>query len=138
MLYTCDFQPLSCCVQDPTDLQLQSNAVNLIKFFERLYKTLPQFSLLASSHEFVEALVAALFPPDPHQVAASPVSGSCPVEEGELVSCRLCAWCVCVLVRGVCLCIYLHTQTTVLQCSGTLVSCYLDTIALLDSHSLSG
>ena len=42
---------------------LQQNAVNLVKFFERLYKRLPQFAALAATPEFIDALVATLFPP---------------------------------------------------------------------------
>lgn len=67
-LFCCSVVDLLPWVQDPTDSQIQGNAVNLIKLFERLYKTLPQFSLLVSSQEFVEALVATLFPPVTHQV----------------------------------------------------------------------
>ena len=35
----------------------------LIKFLERLYRTLPQFCTVAHTQEFIEALAASLFPP---------------------------------------------------------------------------
>ena len=35
----------------------------LVKFLERLYRTLPLFCSMATSTEFIEALVATLFPP---------------------------------------------------------------------------
>jgi len=35
----------------------------LIKFLERLYKTLPQFATFAKKVEFIEALVATLMSP---------------------------------------------------------------------------
>lgn len=37
--------------------------VLLIKFLERLYRTLPQFCSVANTQEFIEALAAILFPP---------------------------------------------------------------------------
>ena len=54
--------------QTPSESQATSTAVQapvslLIKFIERLYRTLPQFSSMAQSPEFIEALAASLFPP---------------------------------------------------------------------------
>ena len=57
----------------------------LIKFLERLYRTLPHFCSMATSTEFIEALAATLFPP--HDVLTPAVSsggGKGPGErEGE-------------------------------------------------------
>ena len=45
----------------------------LVKFLERLYRTLPQFCSMATSTEFIEALTATLFPP--HDLLTSPSAG---------------------------------------------------------------
>ena len=44
----------------------------LVKFLERLYRTLPHFCTMATSTEFIEALAATLFPP--HDVMTPPAA----------------------------------------------------------------
>ena len=43
----------------------------LVKFLERLYRTLPHFCTMATSTEFIEALAATLFPPHDVMTPAS-------------------------------------------------------------------
>ena len=57
--------------------------VLLIKFLERLYRTLPLFSTMAQSQEFIEALAAALFPPHDMAVKNGGFRGKDEEEEGE-------------------------------------------------------
>ena len=49
--------------QDSSDHVRQKTALVLIKFLERLFKTLPQFATFAKKVEFIEALVATLMSP---------------------------------------------------------------------------
>ena len=49
--------------QDTTNRALQNPALVLIKFLERIYKTLPQFATFARKAEFIEALAVTLFSP---------------------------------------------------------------------------
>jgi len=49
--------------QDSSDRVRQKTALVLIKFLERLCKTLPQFATFAKKVEFIEALVATLMSP---------------------------------------------------------------------------
>ena len=71
-------------VQAPVDL--------LIKFLERLYRTLPQFCTVAHTQEFIEALAASLFPP---HVSSGEEGESDMIEfDDEEVGCV----CVCVLL----------------------------------------
>ena len=43
------------------DRALQNPALVLIKFLERIYRTLPQFATFARKAEFIEALATTLF-----------------------------------------------------------------------------
>ena len=49
--------------QDTTNRALQNPALVLVKFLERIYRTLPQFATFARKAEFIEALAATLFSP---------------------------------------------------------------------------
>lgn len=49
--------------QESCDRSSLNCAVDLIKFFTRLYRHVPEFTKFASFQEFVEALASTLFPP---------------------------------------------------------------------------
>ena len=53
----------------------------MVKFLERLYRTLPDFCTMATSTEFIEALAATLFPP--HDVV-TPASASSTGDGGRM------------------------------------------------------
>ena len=93
----------------------------LIKFLERLYETLTQFASFAKKADFIEALVATLFPPLLEAVSAMQVTDA----EDEVSACACvcvhawsflcivsaCLTCTCMTVTGV----PLHTHNTYIR-----------------------
>ncbi len=49
--------------QESSNPRSQSKAVDLIKYFDRLYRNSPDFRTVASSQEFIDSLASVLFPP---------------------------------------------------------------------------
>lgn len=51
----------------------QDAALVIVKFLERVYRDVPQFAKMATQPEFVESLVATLFPPIGRATVNSPI-----------------------------------------------------------------
>ena len=67
------------------DRALQNPALVLIEFFERTYRTLPQFATFARKAEFIEALATTLFSPTQRRGGIDSESDAQEYEAGDEV-----------------------------------------------------
>ena len=86
-------------MQDSTLSRSQNKAVDLIKYFDRMYRNSPDFRFIALSQEFIDSLASVLFSPITFGSVGKSESETGEGEGGdEWVSVCVCV-CVCVLDR---------------------------------------